>query len=73
MENGNRKIRGNLPLDSLVLDFGYLIFHKSHHLTKDFVLSGLVAQEVVGILLDFIHQVVKAHETQIESECDECE
>ena len=62
----------SLPLDSLVLDFGYLIFNKCHHLTKDFVLRGLIAKEVVGILLDFIHQVVESHETQVEGEYDEC-
>ena len=67
-ENKNRNTEWILPLDGLVLDFGYLVFNQCHHLAKDFVLSSLVAQEVVGILFDFVHQVVKAHETQTESE-----
>lgn len=62
----------SVPLDGLVLDFGYLIFDKCHHLTKDFVLSGLVTEEVVMILFDFVHQVVEAHEPRKKSEHDAC-
>ena len=64
IERVGQNDRGCLPLDGLVLNFGYLIFDKRHHLTKDLVLSSLVAEEVVRILFDFVHQVVEAHETQ---------
>jgi hypothetical protein len=60
------------PFDSLVFDFRYLIFDERHHLTEDFVLGGLVAEEIVGILFDLVHQVVETHETGRKSEHDGC-
>lgn len=53
----------SLPLDGLILDFGYLVLHKRQNLLQNLGLDGLIAQKAGWICLDLVHKIIQAHES----------